>query len=247
MKLKRDKHKRKINHVVIVTSDAVDSRVKQFRVRPHAMRLIILILCLIIGAMLGYLLYEEQIWQAVDVRNEEQLTAIQRLEEQAARLEEEKQALETEIAGLNENIAILSETVNQKTKSETELTEQLEKQSLPTEFPLNGSASMEEGESDGNPICVFTAAEGTIVVSTARGTVTAINDDLEYGHNVWVDHGNGYVTIYRNGGEASVKLGDPVVNGTPLFVIEEEHEKLGYQMMKDGAYISPMEMLAISG
>ena len=33
-----------------------------------------------------------------------------------------------------------------------------------------------------------------MVVATAAGTVTAVNDDGDYGHNIWVDHGNGYVT-----------------------------------------------------
>lgn len=245
--MRRRKHKRKTNRVLIVTSDAVDLNARQFRLRSGGFRLLIVLLCLIIGVMLGYLFYEKNIWQAVDARNEEQLASIQALEEKAASLKAEKLELETEIAGLNENIQILTETVNLKSENEAKLTEQLEEQALPTEFPLSGSASMEEGETDGNSICVFTASEGINVVATASGTVTAVNDDVEYGHNVWVDHGNGYVTIYRNGGEAMVRQGDSVVNGTPLFVIEEEHEKLGYQMMKDGVYISPMEMLAVSG
>ena len=97
------------------------------------------------------------------------------------------------------------------------------------------------------PICVFTASQGTTVVATASGTVTAVNDDAEYGHNVWVDHGNGYVTIYRNQGDPSVKQGDSVVQGTTLFLIGESNTRLGYQMMKDGSYINPMDMLAISG
>ena len=110
----------------------------------------------------------------------------------------------------------------------------------------NGSASMEESL-EGEPVCIFSASVGTMVVATANGTVTGVNDDVEYGHNVWVDHGNGYVTIYRNAGEPQVQLGDTVVGGTSLFVIEQGKEKLGYQMMRDGMYIDPMEMLSISG
>ena len=62
-----------------------------------------------------------------------------------------------------------------------------------------------------------------------------------------MDHGNGYVTIYRNQGDAMVKQGDSVVQGTTLFMIGEDNTKLGYQMLKDGTYINPMDMLAISG
>lgn len=96
-------------------------------------------------------------------------------------------------------------------------------------------------------MCIFTAADGAMVVATAAGTVTAVNDDGDYGHNIWVDHGNGYVTIYRNPGEVKVKQGERVNQGTTLFLVTGEDSKLGYQMMKDGVYIDPMEMLAING
>lgn len=242
----RDKHKRKISHVVLVTSDATDADVKQFRVNSRILWLIIILLCTIIGAMLGYIINEEKIWRAVSDRSDEQQARIQSLETANVQLQTDKLSLETEIANLSETIQILSDTVSQKTKSEAELREQLDSQSMPTEFPLNGSASMEESL-DGDPICIFTASLGTMVVAAARGTVIGVNDDVDYGHNVWIDHGNGYVTIYRNAGDPQVQQGDSVVVGTSLFVIEEGNEKLGYQMMKDGIYINPMEMLSISG
>lgn len=244
--MERKKHKRKTNHVVIVTSDAVDASVKQFRIKPWVRQTIILAMCVILGVFIGYLVYGEKIWEAANQRSEEQLAAMQVLEEKNAVLEEEKQTLQAEVEGLNVKILILSETVNQKAQTESELTAKLEQQSNPTEFPLTGSASMEEG-AEGDPICIFTAGTGTMVVATASGTVTAVNDDAEYGHNVWVDHGNGYVTIYRNQGDAMVKQGDTVTQGTTLFLIGDQNTKLGYQMMKDGAYINPMDMLAISG
>ncbi|WP_318709261.1 peptidoglycan DD-metalloendopeptidase family protein [Candidatus Acetatifactor stercoripullorum] len=237
------KHKRKTNHVVIVTSDAVDANVRQFRIKPWLLQTIIVILCVVLGAFIGYFIYEERIWvdtwKTVNQKNTE-------LTDQITLLEEEKQELQAQVESQNEKIQILSETVNQKTQSESELARQLEEQSLPTEFPLTGSASMEEAQ-EGDPICVFTASAGTMVVAAASGTVTAVNDDGEYGHNVWIDHGNGYVTIYRNQGDVMVNQGDSVVQGTTLFLIGEENTTLGYQMMKDGAYINPMDMLAISG
>ena len=84
-------------------------------------------------------------------------------------------------------------------------------------------------------------------MATASGTVSAINDDAEYGHNVWVDHGNGYITIYRNQGEANVRLGDSVSRGTTLFIVGEKNTKFAYQIMKDNAYINPIDMLDIKG
>lgn len=244
--MQRKKHKRKMSHVVIVTSDAVDARVKQFRIRPWMLQTIIFVLCVVIGVLIGVLIYEGQIWDAISRSNVEKQETILQLEEEKIVLNDEKKALEAEIAELNDKIQILSETVNEKVQNENELTARLEKQSLPTEFPLNGSASMEE-LTEGDPMCVFNASVGITVVAAASGTVSAVNDDSEYGHNVWIDHGNGYITIYRNQGDATVKKGDAVVQGTTLFMIGEENTKLGYQMLKDGSYISPMEMLAISG
>ena len=85
------------------------------------------------------------------------------------------------------------------------------------------------------------------MVATAKGTVIAVNDDLEYGHNVWVDHGNGYITIYRSKHTALVSQGDAVVRGTTLFLIEEAKEKFGYQIVKEGEYVNPLDFMAING
>ena len=147
---------------------------------------------------------------------------------------------------LNEQIMILSQTVNEKIAVEEELRAQLEGQSIPTEFPLTGSAAMAMGVSE-QPLCIFTASVGSTVVATAGGSVTAVYDDEDYGHSVWVDHGNGYITIYRNKGDVIVKVGDSVVCGTSLFLIGVDNVELGYQMQKDGEYIDPMDMLAING
>ena len=130
-------------------------------------------------------------------------------------------------------------------ETEEELSGQLEKRCIPTRLPLSERATMENVTED--LTCVFTAAKGSLVVATADGTVTIITDDPEYGHNVWVDHGNGYTTIYRNQGEVKVKQGETVTQGTTLYVISDESSKLGYQMMQDGGYVNPMDLLEISG
>ncbi len=199
----------------------------------------VLILSALIGVAIGYFYFEKDVWAERDQKTSTQ-------QEQIDALERDKAELENEVASLNQTIQLLSETINQKTQNEAQLTERLEKQTTPTEFPLTGSATMEEA-AEGDPMCIFTAADGAMVVATAAGTVTAVNDDGDYGHNIWVDHGNGYVTIYRNPGEVKVKQGERVNQGTTLFLVTGEDSKLGYQMMKDGVYIDPMEMLAING
>lgn len=244
----RKGHKRKNNHVVIVTSDATDGKMRQFRIRPWIFQAIILVQCVIIGALIGFFLYEKDIWTGEIQRTELENETITKLEQEKAELEGQIAGLNGEIVELNERIGILSETVTQKAQTETELSEQLQKQTIPTEFPLTGKTSMEETtEESGNPICIFTASTGSMVVAAANGTVTVVNEDPEYGNNVWVDHGNGYTTIYRCTGEVKVRQGETITQGATLFVITGDNSKLGYQMTRDGAYISPMEVLAISG
>lgn len=235
----RQRHKRKKHQFVLLASDAVNAGVEQIHYHPWGPWIVILILCAVIGAGFGYLYFTENIRAELELES-----AAQR--EEIAQLEQEKSNLESQIASMDETIEILSNTVNQKTQNENQLSEKLEKQTLPTEFPLTGAATMEMA-AEGDPMCIFTAAQGAMVVATAGGTVKAVNDDSEYGHNIWVDHGNGYVTIYRNSGEVKVKQGETVVQGTTLYLTEDENSKLGYQMMRDGVYIDPMEMLAISG
>ena len=248
----RTRHKRKNSHVVIVTSDAAESGMKQFRIRPWMLHVIIVALCIIIGALIGYFAYEKDIWAAELDQTMKQNETIGVLEQEKAELEGQIAALDEEISGLNEeisrlneNIRILSETVSQQVETEGELSGQLEKRFLPTRLPVSERASMDNVTEE--LMCIFTAAAGSMVVATADGTVTVVSEDPEYGHNVWIDHGNGYTTIYRNQGEVKVKQGETVTQGTTLFIITDESSKLGYQMMQDGAYVNPMDMLEISG
>lgn len=242
----RSRHKRRNSHVVIVTSDAADARMKQFRVRPWIVQTIVIILCVLVGALIGYFLYENNVRTGEVKQTEAQSEAISILEQEKADLEAQVAGLNEEIGELNEQIKILSETVSQKVQSEGELSGQLEQQYLPTRLPLSERATM-DGVTGEDLTLVFTASSGAMVVATASGTVIGVNEDTEYGHNVWIDHGNGYVTVYRNQGEVKVKQGETVTRGATLFLITEDSSKLGYQVRKDDVYVDPMDMLDISG
>ncbi|MCM1045002.1 MAG: M23 family metallopeptidase [Candidatus Gastranaerophilales bacterium] len=236
----RRKHKRKMNHVVLVTSDATNAKLKQYRIKPWLLHMFTFVICVGIGVLIAYFPYRQKMWEMAQSQNTEQSAVVQALEE-------EKAALEAEVRTLSEQVQILSATVNEKTQSESVLAEQLEQQSLPSGYPLKGGLASMEETTEGDPMLIFTASEGMTVVATANGTVMSVNDDTEYGHNVWINHGNGYITIYRNQGESIVKQGETVVQGTTLFVIGEDNDKMGYQMMRDSEYIDPMEVLSISG
>lgn len=235
----RKKHKRKVSRIVILTTDAVNAKTRQIRIRPMVARLLTLVLCCLFGCLIGYIVYEGQIWELDRARDDEQKAVI-------ASLEEEKERLEAEIESLNVKIEALSTAVNAQAETAEALQEELSQQSLPTNYPLTGSASIEE-VTEGDPLVIFTATEGITVVASAKGTVTAVEEDETYGCRIVIDHGNGYVSIYRNGGEAQVKAGDEVAQGSTLFLVGNDNKQLIYQIMKDGEYIKPTDMLSING
>lgn len=233
------KHKRKIKRYLIYTSDATEHVDRQIRIYPSVCTGVgILFLCVIIIAFLA--ISQNGLFLNISLPNQkEQKIQIQDLEEK-------NKALEEEVKNLSSNVLALSETLQQKIDSETKLQAELTDLSLPTDFPLNRAASITES-TEGDPMCIFAASEGSFVIAAATGTVIAVEDNEEYGHSISIDHGNGYVTIYKNKGEAQVKVGDEVLKGMTLYIVSEENTSLGYQMLFQGNYINPMEMLSIRG
>ena len=103
--------------------------------------------------------------------------------------------------------------------------------------------TMEEAQ-EGDPICVFTASAGTMVVAAASGTVTAVNDDGEYGHNVWIDHGNGYVTRYAHLSDVKAVRGRRVKRGDVLGSVGMSGKSfaphLHYEIWRDSTALDPV-------
>jgi len=90
------------------------------------------------------------------------------------------------------------------------------------------------------------------VLSIASGTVTAVYRDDRYGNSVEVTHDNGLISIYSNLSDAAmVETGDTVSAGqilggvgtTGLFEsLQPAH--LHLEIIKDGVYMDPMELLS---
>lgn len=251
--MRRKKHKKKVNHIVIFTTDAVDAKVRQCKIRPLVGTLLVIIACVVIGTIIGVFMYEEKIFAGVQETVSQKEDVIRQYqdelklkEEDIQLLQDEKVALQEEIAQMTEKITVLSETVNLKAESLEIVQAELDAQSIPVGFPMTGSATIQEIV-DGDPLCIFSGTENTLVVAAANGTVLSIEEDLEYGHKITVDHGNGYTTIYRNKGNVLVKQGDVIFRGFALFIIEKDNLDLGYQITKDGVYVNPMDIISISG
>ena len=168
------------------------------------------------------------------------------LQKQVTDLQSKNNELIEENDVLQEKVTILSDTVNDKVQKEAELAQNY----IPKGFPLRGTAAYDEQTkttSDNAPIAIFQASSGTPVIGTASGKVVKIAGDSVNGYIVKVDHGNGYISIYRNGSQVKVKEGDDITAATVIFEIEEGHEELGYQIMKDDEYIDPFEIIEING
>lgn len=245
-----NKQKHKKNHVFIVTSDAADAKVNQFQVRPWLLWLIVVTVCVVIGVGFGYLLYQDQMKNAADQRIEEYKKIAENLEvqlnEQMEKKEEDAKAFEQEILKLEQEKEILSTTV-QLSKSELEeLTQRFDELYHPCLLPLTGAATIEE-ITEGEPKCIFHAGEGALVVATAGGMVTEIIQVPEEGYQVTIDHGNGYMTIYKNAEEPKVKQGEDVMQGATIFVVDRSSLKLEYQILKDGVLMNPMDIMEIDG
>lgn len=237
--MSKNRHKRKVSHILIYTTDAVDADMKQVRIHPWVLAGVTLIVCCVLGAAIGYAVYEGELWGRIREHDASQNAAL-------IAAQDEKDALQEKIDEQDAKIEMLSITIQDQTQQIADLQAQIAEQSVPTDYPLTGSASMTV-ITDGDPMVEFTATEGSTVVAAGKGVVTAVEEDEVYGNRVVIDHGNGYVSIYRNKGESQVKAGDEVASGTTLFMVTEDNRQLGYQIKENDVYIDPTTIIAIKG
>lgn len=127
---------------------------------------------------------------------------------------------------------------------------------VPSNYPVTGTSSVVEKEevvalnatsTSIRPVAVFTGSEGAKVVAAGNGTVLNVEQDSNYGFKLTVDHGNGYISLYYNGGNPTVKKGDAVTKDTVLFEIGSFNTGVAFQIIENGTYISPMSILEVQG
>ena len=90
------------------------------------------------------------------------------------------------------------------------------------------------------------AAAVSNVIATGTGTVLSVTTDAKFGNMVTIDHGNGYITFYRNSGDPLVSEGDAIDRGDIIFVVSD-NTTLGYQIQQDDKFIDPEELIEING
>ena len=102
-------------------------------------------------------------------------------------------------------------------------------------------------EATGNPIVLFSSPEGSSIIAAGTGTVTSVTTDTKFGNAVTIDHGNGYVSVYRNASDPLVSEGNQIDRGDIIFVVGENSTTLGYQILQDGEFIDPENLIEING
>ena len=248
--------KRKPNYEILIIPDKSSSGVKKYNL-PYAGRVFggVLLTVVIAGlaVYIGYMNYHTIRYR----QNEEYYT------ETIDKLTEENKELRAETENQANTIHILSTTVNKKVEAEAEYTAEAEEKKKPNAIPLSGTMIFPEykdevlmpdglrGEMITRPLFEFAAENGTIVMATGEGIVTEVTEEMTYGYQVVVDHGNGYETIYRAKTEPNVNVGDTVPQGGTIYVLmsgnKDEEFKLGHQIRLNGEFVDPGTVLKIEG
>ena len=266
--LKDSRHRKKINRQMIVASSDVNEKIRPVVVHKGLIWFGVIFLAVFIGISIGYFANEAGI---INSYNE----SIGIRDAKIAELEAQVISLNSSIASKDNEIQVLSQTVNAKSEELGVLSTQIENMYVPTDFPMSGSASMRITADGDIPVVILTGSEGDFVRATACGTVIEIrtnpkrNDngsiaeyyvagestdgsdnevkDLGFYNVITIDHGNGYMTVYMNDGDPVVSEGDTVSVGNTLYNLKSGNTSLGYEMIRNGEYINPDEVMIISG
>ena len=157
---------------------------------------------------------------------------------------------------MQEQITLLSNQVAEQIAAEEKEAEKF----YPNGLPVSGKVTIEDEPVENAEISsemmndkqlrkmvIFGAANDAKVMAAGSGKVTSVKPDSEFGYAVRIDHGNGYITIYRYKDQPKIKEGDDVTKGQLLFEVGFASSKVGYQVMYDNEYINPMDIMEING
>jgi septal ring factor EnvC (AmiA/AmiB activator) len=262
--------KRKIKkfYTIAVTSDYSCDKTKYYRSRFNVFKLTVSLALTVVLLGVGLTVFEFYELDSMESKIRVFKGIIAEQETTIERLGREKAELSTE----NE---VLNGTVARALIEEEKNAEEDRLRHLPTGFPLTGSAHIvepedffkeeldevsayyekilaskkkeEEKDVEKEPYVFFAMSEISDVVAVADGTVISVSDDSTYGKCIKIDHGNGYISIYKNSGDPKVSEGDSVIRGAIIFVGGETNNFLEYQLTLDGVYVDPMESMSING
>ena len=252
------KHRHKRHYTFMIISGDSDGSTRSLHLNHFKTQLLAYTLFAIVVAVVCYIIYSSITINSLRTLQAEQKVELDKLMQENSNLEAANNQLQTETLQL-------SAAINKRLEDEQLSAEEAESLAIPSGFPLTGTASMtpavddvtatevteitdeSKDEATGNPLVLFTAAEGSSIIASGTGTITSVTSDTKFGNAVTIDHGNGYVSIYRNASDPLVTEGASIDKGNIIFVVGEDSIKLGYQIMKDGVFINPEDLIEIDG
>lgn len=242
------RHKRKVGYTIMIVSDSAHTNQKKFHINTGILSIVAFVLLV---AAVCYAEYTTILMHGATERSEAYAGQITVLQAENEQLKAEKENLEKQIANLNQTLS--QKEVQEKTQDEED--QGAVDENMPRGFPVSGAAQIKEAAEGGNGMqpkqdwkeVIFIAADQTNAVATGAGTVVGVAEAEDEPAGVSIDHGNGYVSNYRNMGAPKVESGAVVQQGTVLFEIEENNMEIGYSITKDGEFLEPMEIIEIKG
>ena len=116
---------------------------------------------------------------------------------------------------------------------------------------LPGNTGISQFYHLGHPGMDITAPLGTPIYPLKNGVVVRMeNLKWDYGRAVYVDHGNGMITLYAHMGKVFVEEGDQVTTDKPIGEVGVTGRTTGphlhFELRKDGSAINPMPYLNLS-
>ena len=248
--MKKDVKPKKKVHMIAIKSSDPDEEPMIIRLKNTSFYTILVTVCVIIGAILGILIFETRqvavTLTKMTAQRQEMNEAYEALRTQYEELQSQYSGQVLEIEELESQIAVLTETLQDKLEEEASA----EEDAIPSGFPVTGSstpAEKPEDESELDQAVYYEGSEGAVVVATGAGTVELVRQNAYGYYEVHIDHGNGYDSIYTNMGTPLIQQGDTVVRGTPLFLIQEDNTLIKYQITKDAALINVYTIMSVDG
>lgn len=233
------KRGRKYKYTLMLFTDSKEGNVRQLQIDPVVVETLAAVLVVVLIAMAVVCRLRGKELAELRETGADQAAQIQMLET-------ENEDLSVRQEELAQKVTVLSDTINRMVDAEEKAAEKEARARMPIGFPMTSSASVEQVDSE-EPMVKLTGAEQGSIVAAGNGVVDSITSDSDYQHCVKIDHGNGYISIYRNDGEVMVREGVEIVRGSILYVIGEDNTQLGYQILYEDKYVDPMEMLNIDG
>ena len=252
------KHRHKRHYTFMVISGDSDGSTKRLHLNHFKTQVLAYTAFALALAIICYIIYSAITISNLRTIEDQQRAQIDELTTASSTLEASNDELETKVQQL-------SAALNQRLEDEQISAEEAETLAVPTGFPLTGTASLTPAVDDpnetkvtkitednkdtatGNPVVLLESAAGNSVIASGSGTILTVTTDAKFGNIVTIDHGNGYVSIYRNSGDPLVTEGSQIDKGDIIYVITDDNTTLGYQIQQDEQYIDPEELIEING